>query len=438
VSALRRAWTAAACAALQALALDGCANSVLIFAADDGGASDDDGGAETDAEAGSGADGGRAPDAASGDAGRGRNDAGGGGGAARALAAHMHTCVAHVDGSYCWGRNADGQLGVGPEETPLFTPARLEGVLSYSQLCAAEQHSCGLRADGKIDCWGGNSKGQLGLGSRSARDFPTPVPAGIEFKWLACGGEQTCAVGKDEELYCWGSNFEGQVGQNDPAGSPDLLVPTRVPLEPGSAQVAVGQGHVCALSDAGALHCWGRNTEAQLGLGRAADGQVRRPTALAGSSAYMSIAAGQRHSCAVRRDGRLVCWGEPFDGRLGLGAIGPDLVHEPVQVGSLADWQSVQVNWFHTCGLRAGGVLMCWGRNAEGQLGIGDQSTRDVPALVSGLEGVTAVTVGLFHTCATSPGGTYCWGKNEYGQLGLGLGPSERADEPTRVALPPP
>ncbi len=420
-------------------ALGGCSNSVLVFTAVDGAVSEQDAGPEPEVDAGRApdADAGQAPaDAQGEEAGPGPGPSEAGAEQARALAAWTHTCVADDEGTLCWGRNADGQLGIGADEAPVSRPVRLMGAVAYTQLCAAEVHSCGLRPDGAIDCWGGNSRGQLGINSRSARDFPTPVSGDLSFKWLACGGLQTCAVGKDEELYCWGHNREGQLGQDDLAGAADLLVPTPVALPRGSAQVAVGQGHACALSASGELSCWGRNDEGQLGL-NSREPQIRRPTALAGSSAYMSITAGQYHSCAVRRDRRLFCWGGEFDGRLGLGPNGPDRVYEPAQVGSLSDWQRVEINWFHSCGLREGGVLMCWGRNVEGQLGVGDTATREVPAPVSGLEGVSAFTVGHLHTCASASGGTYCWGKNEFGQLGLGLGPNERVNVPTRVSLAP-
>jgi alpha-tubulin suppressor-like RCC1 family protein len=352
-----------------------------------------------------------------------------------ALSAYEHSCTVRVDGSYCWGRNADGQLGVGGGPPFVTTPTQLVRGLLYTQLCAGERHSCGLRPDGRIDCWGGNAKGQLGLDDRISRDEPTSLrpSVSVDFKALACGGNVSCAVGKDEQLYCWGDNLEGQGGQNDPPNSPDLLVPMRVDIEPGIAQVTVGQGHVCALTNAGTLYCWGRNNHGQLGLGAEAAGQVRKPTQQPGGASYLSVGAGQMHSCAVRKDRRLFCWGWRAEGRLGLGPGGSGDLPEPSQVGSLADYQSVQANWFHSCALRASGVLSCWGRNEEGQLGLGDTELREEPANVSGLDAVTALAVGHFHTCALRAGAVYCWGENKEGQLGLGN--VDRRNLPARVSF---
>jgi alpha-tubulin suppressor-like RCC1 family protein len=423
----------------------GCTNSAVIFASNEP-KPGDDAGPDSDADSeeladASAADGGLEPDAAAEADAAGARDGevrdGGldaGGASATALAAYEHTCAARADGTYCWGRNEDGQLGLGADHSPaVFSPRRLLRALPYLQLCAGEQHSCGLRADGRIDCWGGNGQGQLGLGDTLERDEPTVLRSDVDFKAIACGGEQTCAIGEDDRLYCWGDNFEGQGGQNDAAGSPDLLVPTRVDLPPGIAQVSVGQGHVCALSSTGTIYCWGRNTKAQLGLGRGAELQIRKPTPHAGGATYAAVAAAQVHSCAVRKDRRLFCWGDSVDGLLGLGPDASGLVYDPTQVGSFTDYQSVQANWFHSCALRAGGALWCWGRNQEGQLGLGDLTLRDQPTLVSGLEGVGSLAVGHFHTCAAQRSAIYCWGENREGQLGLG--DDDRRDVPTRVSF---
>ena len=79
------------------------------------------------------------------------------------------------------------------------------------------------------------------------------------------------------------------------------------------------------------------------------------------------------------------------------------------------------VRWFHSCARRRDGSLRCWGRNVEGQLGIGspDQG-RSIPTPVSGRVAWIALTVGQFHTCALSAAGLGCWGRNSDGELGLG------------------
>lgn len=68
-----------------------------------------------------------------------------------------------------------------------------------------------------------------------------------------------------------------------------------------------------------------------------------------------------------------------------------------------------------------GGALQCWGQNGHGQLGDGTTTYKSLPTPVTSLaSGVTAVSGGVYHTCAVASGGAKCWGQNAYGQLGDG------------------
>jgi alpha-tubulin suppressor-like RCC1 family protein len=353
-------------------------------------------------------------------------------GSARLLAAFEHSCAVDADGLVCWGQNDFGKLGLGSEGGVERTPRRNTTAGNYVQLCAAEVHSCGLRDDGEIECWGGNSHGQLGLNDRTARHEPTPLRSGLAFSALSCGGQASCAVTQDGSLYCWGDNREGMGGQADPYDSPDLLKPAKAALARGVRQVSVGQGHACAVMTSGALYCWGRNTESQLGLGPSQI-QLREPQLVDDGNSYVHVAAAQSHSCGVRKDGHLFCWGANIDGRLGLGTGAATKLDTPQQVGTLSDFREVFANWFHSCARREKGSLMCWGRNAEGQLGMGDMDTRDVPTRVHGPSVWSAFTVGRFHTCAIDTGNVYCWGQNQDGQLGNTE--PDRSPEPLRTPL---
>jgi alpha-tubulin suppressor-like RCC1 family protein len=79
-------------------------------------------------------------------------------------------------------------------------------------------------------------------------------------------------------------------------------------------------------------------------------------------------------------NGGLYAWGRNADGQLGLG----DTTNRssPVQVGSLTDWKTVVGGFDHTLVLKTDGTIWVWGRNTEGQLGLGDTTNRSSPVQV--------------------------------------------------------
>lgn len=347
----------------------------------------------------------------------------------RAAAAFGHTCVLDGESLFCWGRNHEDQLGLATAPAPGLGPVRVSE-RAYSQVCAGEEHTCALRSDGHVECWGSNKYGQLGLGDTQARALPTALPDAFKARTLACGGFSTCAIDDVGVLSCWGRNDEGEAGQADPYGSPDVLVPTPIARSGPFRSVALGQGHACALRESGELLCWGRNNLGQLGIGNEQI-QVRPPTAVTAGIKYRAVTAAMSHSCAIRQDGRLFCWGNNLDGLLGAGSSSAKH-YLPVQVGDATDHLEVQNSWFHTCIIREGGRLFCWGRNVEGQLGLGDTEPRSRPVELA-QTGWSTLAIGHFHSCAVRDGSLYCWGKNEDGELGLGL--VGRKNVPTRVRL---
>ncbi len=371
------------------------------------------------------------PDAGSADAGPG--DAGVPGVPPIVLgAAFDPTCAAQEGALYCWGKNRDGQLGVGNIDDHLDVQ-HVDLGLPVVATCAGEAHSCALAEDRSLYCWGKNLHGELGLGDFAPRSRPTRVE-GASFVRIACGGYNSCGIRDDGALYCWGENFEGKLGQDDPFTAPDSSSGLAVAPDIRFHEVSVGQGHVCAVTRDGALYCWGRNTDGQLGIATS-DGQVRKPTRVGTASDYRSVAAGQRHSCAIRAGGTLWCWGTDASGSLGLDVDPDTRVQSPSQVKPLQGIASVSANWFHSCALRDDGSLYCWGRNAEGQLGLGDTLPRALPTRVDIAHDWLSITAGHFHSCALARSGLWCWGENdELGQLGLGM--TGRRSSPTRVSLP--
>jgi len=332
----------------------------------------------------------------------------------RSVSAFAHSCASDETALFCWGDGRNEQFGADggePEPSP-----RLLAESVFTMICTGEKHACALQQDGTLVCWGGNEAGQLGLGDRLARARPTPIGGGLRFSAVACGGLITCAIGMRGELSCWGDNLEGALGQGEMSATSSPS-PLRVAREVRMSRVAVGQGHACAIDEGGRLYCWGRNNLGQLGAQPALE-QVRVPVQVDPTRQFGSVAAGLWHTCAIALDGRLYCWGNNASPLLGVRSDA-GRVSAPLAVGTDADYRQIAASWFHGCAIKRGGALVCWGRNTEGQLGLGDTIDRTAPTRVGVDSDWQTVSAGQFHSCGARAGALYCWGDNREGQLGL-------------------
>lgn len=338
-------------------------------------------------------------------------------------AGQSHTCAIDAGrGVQCWGDNSSGQLGDGSLINHAL-PARVKRLHSDVVAVAAtsDQLSCALRANGEVLCWGG---------FRSV-SVPTSVSGlGVDsgVTEIALGNRHACALRNNGEMLCWGSNEYGQLGTGAVDGSTD--VPTQVTgFGPGSGAIAMAAGseHTCAIKADQSVYCWGGNFGGKLGDGTTINRAV--PTlvvTLGAGSGAIGVSAGREHTCAVRNDGAVLCWGANGYGQLGTGIMSSSLVPKLVLgTGSGAGAIKVaKVSGFnyHTCILADDGAAYCWGYNGRGQLGDGTTTDRYVAAPVLTLNaGIEAIAAGGNHSCARkSTGALFCWGYNDSGQLGTG------------------
>lgn len=349
--------------------------------------------------------------------------------------AAAHTCALRSDATlWCWGSNHPGLLGVaglptGPASVSA-TPRQVAGT-GWVEVDAGEVHTCGVRADQSLWCWGYGDGGRLGQGDTFARAEPAQVPGG----WLDVGVGQadTCAVRADHTLWCWGTNTDQDFGNGNTGGT---AVPVQAAGGLGSwARVSIGASTTCAFTTGGALWCWGRNLAGQVGNG-AAGPAVGAPVPI--GVGWTAVATGLRHTCALG-SGALTCWGDNTDGELGVPDPDPPLAHVAGPAGS---WTAFTAGFGRSCATRADTTLWCWGDNTSGQLGTGGGDTT-VPAQVAGTgwtgvrthdDGLSSYLPGT--TCGLKADGSlWCWGDNDSSQTGM---PYDGGPVPTphRVVLP--
>lgn len=342
------------------------------------------------------------------------------------------------------------------------------------QLATGAGVSCAVKESGSLLCWGANDQGQLGVpateittmcthDSRTApcRSTPTIIPGIDQVATVAVGQFHVCAAKKDGTVWCWGNNDDGQLG-HDPtvdAACPFSAgkcssTPTQVNGVAGVDQIALGLRTTCARTTAGALLCWGQNSNALLGNGTTS-GSTHVPATPIGLSTLVTKVASARiaHAMCALKGAEVFCWGLNFpEGNLGHDPStdantcgGQKCAPTPTKVLNLGNVIDVAVGERAVCVVVLGGTIRCWGSNLIGQLGAGSTSEPSGPAIrtVTGIA-QGASTSGSFTTsCAnTADGELFCWGS----VIGVGdgnfdggacvLGPCEATPVKSSVTAP--
>ncbi|HRX70565.1 MAG TPA: DUF4214 domain-containing protein [Candidatus Competibacteraceae bacterium] len=245
-------------------------------------------------------------------------------------AGSAHTCGVRTDGTVaCWGSDGSGQA------TP---PAGI-----FIQVSAGGSHTCGVKTNGTVTCWGDNERGQAA------------PPVGT-FTQVSAGYDHTCGVEIDGTIVCWGSDDDGQA--TPPAGT--------------FTQVSTGYDHTCGVEIDGTIVCWGSDD----------NGQATPP-----AGTFTQVGAGYGYTCAIKTDSTVTCWGDNFFG----------------QATPLAGtFIQISAGVFYTCGVQTDGTTVCWGDDWAGQA--------TPPAGT-----FTWVSAGASHTCGLQSSGVVaCWGDNQY------------------------
>lgn len=252
-------------------------------------------------------------------------------------AADTHSCWMKNNGNLaCWGENGQGK------STP---PGG-----AFRQVVTGMAHTCGIKNDSTLTCWG---------------HTVSPIPSGT-FAQISAGNLHTCGLKSDGTLACWGLND----------------APVLTPPGGTFVQVSVGVNFACGIKSDSTLTCWGDNSE----------GQATPP-----SGTFREISAGWYHVCAIKTDNTLACWGA------GTTITNIGFYEYGQSIPPSGTFKQVTAGHVYTCGLKSDDTLTCWGNHPSG--------TPDVS--------FTQISAGRNYICALkSDGAPTCWGDdNDYGQI---------------------
>ncbi|TMW65433.1 hypothetical protein Poli38472_008075 [Pythium oligandrum] len=245
-----------------------------------------------------------------------------------------HSCAIHTDSLsdvggrvYCWGGNNGGQSQAPPGE--------------FIQVSTGRLHSCGVRIDESVECWG------IGSALKS--------PEGL-FEQVSSGDFHSCGVLKDQTLKCWGT-FSGGIA---------------VPPSGKFVQVSCGKDFSCAITTEGKAVCWGENGRGQLdapqdirflqisaspgdfACGVTVENDVvcwgddhRDQCKPPADTKFRLVSTSRLAACGIKMDRTVVCWGM----RSGVMGVPKDVAFDELSLG-----------WNHGCGIHyEDGKVQCWG-----------------------------------------------------------------------------
>lgn len=278
-------------------------------------------------------------------------------------ASDMHTCAVRTDNTLtCW------EKFIGTRSTPPITGA-------YTQVAVGLFHSCALKTDQSITCWGASQFGAL------------EPPSGA-FKQISVGLGNSCALRTNDQVVCWGLNANGQ--SSPPTG--EFL------------QVSAGVFYSCAIRKSnGNSVCWGWNDLGQLGSPPPIP--IPNNQMIERTGPFKQISGYTAHTCALRTDNGITCWG--------AGTVNTNSEpHYGQSIVPSGSYKQVSNGRFHTCGIKLDDTMTCWGLNQSG-VGQTNQGQTNVPPGYKW----RMVSAGLYHTCGiTFEDFIMCWGENGEGQ----------------------
>ncbi|KAL2347162.1 hypothetical protein Fmac_001162 [Flemingia macrophylla] len=325
---------------------------------------------------------------------------------------------------YATGLNDFGQLGISETRHYSLEPVRVFGEKKIVQISAGYNHSCAVTVDGELYMWGKNTNGQLGLGKRAPNIVPLPTKVeyldGINIKMAALGSEHSVAISDGGEAFSWGMGMSGRLGHGHESNilgffkSYSEYTPRLIKDLEGIKvkYVAAGLLNSACTDENGSIFIFGERGIDKLHLKGMSS--TTKPSLIGELPYSKEVACGGYHTCVLTNSGELYTWGSNENGCLGIGSS--DVIHHPEKVQGpflKSSVSHVSCGWKHTAAISEGKVFTWgWGgsngtfsevgHSSSGQLGHGSDVDYINPARVCFRDDVKALQVscGFNHTGA--------------------------------------
>ena len=358
-----------------------------------------------------------------------------------------HTVVVSYTGKvYVFGRNTNGQLGLGDAITSVATPTLLASLSSNvaNAVACGKYHTLVMVAGdvvtpaNSIFGFGLNTNGQLGDLLNDVNLLGVPANPLASIRWFPGSVLEYDKINKIK-IFCGKINSSSIVKNNTVLSSgfrygltsTVRFQPETTGLENISVNtIAVGSNHKVILDNTGKLYAWGANGNGQLGDSTIADknAPILINTGAIANKVIVYIACGSYHTIAIDNTGKLYGWGLNTSGQLGNGGVTQQNTPFLINMGAIADKVIVSIACgdSYTIALDNTGKLYAWGANLYGQLGDGGTTQQNTPIFINtgaiANKVIVSIACGDGHTIALdNTGNVYGWGRGYHGQLGNGI-----------------
>eukprot|EP00112_Aurelia_sp_Birch-Aquarium-sp1_P026355 Seg930.2 transcript_id=Seg930.2/GoldUCD/mRNA.D3Y31 product="Secretion-regulating guanine nucleotide exchange factor" protein_id=Seg930.2/GoldUCD/D3Y31 len=334
---------------------------------------------------------------------------------------------------FSWGANSYGQLGLGNVDDHLLpqkvTQFWREGDIP-NFVMGGGGHTAVITEAGNLFMAGWNDCGQLGSGTNDNQVRFQNVDFAGKVKYVSCGWNHTLLLDENGTCFSFGSNSFGQLGLLNTKREHRPTIVEGITAKVGV--VAAGMRHSVALTENGEIYTWGCGKKGQLGHGDTKNQVAPKRVKFPDGEMIKDIRAGAEFTIALSESGAIYCWGANTHGQCGV--PGPRIAcNDSIEKFKMitqprivklpnTNIKSIHCGWSSVAVLTGDGEVIAWGRGDYGQLGQGDCLSRCEPMRVPISKGrVKDIRGGSEHNIAVVDDNRLAvWGWNEHGMCATG------------------